>query len=492
MAVNEYQNPTERLPQGKVAGILEVDTATAIGAQLKVLTMKVDSLTNYGVHQIASICELCAGAHATDQCAISSESAYFVSNFQRPQQQVPAAYHPNNRNHPIFSWSNNQSGMHHPQQLTSSLEPSHSTLLVFNNSMHQGNNFNHKEYNNNLMEVLKQKIDKQFAKFLEVFKKLHITIPFTKALEQMPSYAKFMKGILSQKLKLKDLKTVVLTKECSVVQQHKLPPKLKYSESFTIPCTIGKLSFDKCLCDLGASINLMPLSVFRQLGLPDPKPINIFLQLADRSITYPRDEEECYKVELVDSVMNSEIEQLLRLAVHEYYFLLDGYSGYNQICIAPEDQEKTTFTSPFGTFAFRRVSFGLCGEPATFQRCMMVIFSNMIECLAAFEILKKKLTTAPVITAPDMGEPFQMMCDASDFAVGAVLGQRKKNIFHVVYYASKTLNDAQLNYTTTEKELLAVVYGFEKFRSYLHGTKVTVYTDHTAIKYLVSKKDSKP
>ena len=139
-----------------------------------------------------------------------------------------------------------------------------------------------------LRGLQKQKLDKQFGKFLEVFKKLHINIPFAEALEQMPSYAKFMKGILSRKLKLEDLETVALTEECSAILQQKLPPKLKDPGSFTIPCTIGNLSFDKCLCDLGASINLMPLSVFMQLGLPDPKPTNISLQLADRSITYPR------------------------------------------------------------------------------------------------------------------------------------------------------------------------------------------------------------
>ena len=134
----------------------------------------------------------------------------------------------------------------------------------------------------------KQKFDKQFAKFLEVFKKLQINIPFAEALEQMPSYAKFMKGILSRKLKLEELETVALTEECSAVLQQKLPPKLKDPGSFTIPCTIGNLSFDKCLCDLGASINLMPLSVFMQLGFPEPKPTNMSLQLADCSITYPR------------------------------------------------------------------------------------------------------------------------------------------------------------------------------------------------------------
>ena len=84
------------------------------------------------------------------------------------------------------------------------------------------------------------------------------------------------------------------------------------------------------------------------------------------------------------------------------------------------------------------------------------------------------------------------MCDASDFAVGVMLGQRKNKILHVVYYASKTLNSAQVNYTTTEKKMLAIVFAFDKFRSYLLGMKVIVFTDHSAIKYLVSKKDAKP
>ena len=84
------------------------------------------------------------------------------------------------------------------------------------------------------------------------------------------------------------------------------------------------------------------------------------------------------------------------------------------------------------------------------------------------------------------------MCDASDHSVGAILGQRKDKIFHSIYYASKTLTQTQINYITTEKELLAVVFTFDKFRAYLVGTKVTVYTDHAAIKYLISKKDAKP
>ncbi|CAN6721074.1 unnamed protein product [Malus baccata var. baccata] len=113
-------------------------------------------------------------------------------------------------------------------------------------------------------------------------------------------------------------------------------------------------------------------------------------------------------------------------------------------------------------------------------------------CEQAFNHLKDLLTSAPIITPPDWNTPFELMCDASDYAIGAVLGQRKNKLPHVIYYASRTLNDAQLNYSTTEKELLAVVFALDKFRSYLIGTKVIVFTDHAALKYLFTKKEAKP
>jgi len=113
------------------------------------------------------------------------------------------------------------------------------------------------------------------------------------------------------------------------------------------------------------------------------------------------------------------------------------------------------------------------------------VFSN--DCRLAFEELKKRL-----VTAPNWEQPFELMCDASDYAIGAVLGQRKDKLMHPIYYASRMLSGAQLNYTVTEKEMLAVVFAFDKFRSYLIGSKVIVYTDHAAIRYLVEKKESKP
>ena len=103
----------------------------------------------------------------------------------------------------------------------------------------------------------------------------------------MPNYVKFLKDIISKKRRLEEFEIVKLSKECSAILQKKLAQKLKDPGSFTLPCTIGDSFFDKDLCDLGASINLMPLSVYRKLGLGEMKQTTISLQLADRSIKYP-------------------------------------------------------------------------------------------------------------------------------------------------------------------------------------------------------------
>nr|GEU31420.1 reverse transcriptase [Tanacetum cinerariifolium] len=231
------------------------------------------------------------------------------------------------------------------------------------------------------------------------------------------------------------------------------------------------------------------------------------------------------------------MDQILeRLARNRYYCFLNGFCGYFQILINPKDQEKTTFTCPYGTFAYHRMPFGLCNAPGTFQRCMMATFHDMIKktmevfmddflvfknsfqsylshlermlkrcedtnlCLnweKSHFMVKEGIVLGHKISkegikvdkAKDM--PFELMCDASDFAIGSVLGQRQDKHFRLIHYASKTVTEAESNYTTIEKEMLAVVYAFEKFRSYLIMNKRIVYTDHSTLKYLFAKKDSK-
>lgn len=114
------------------------------------------------------------------------------------------------------------------------------------------------------------------------------------------------------------------------------------------------------------------------------------------------------------------------------------------------------------------------------------------KCLEAFKHLKHALISTPIKQPYDWNQPFEIMCDASNYVVGAVLGQRKDKRLHVIYYADRTLDVTQLNYATTEKELLVVVFSIDKFRSYLVGAKIIVYTNHTTIRYLLRKKDAEP
>ncbi|KAM6550733.1 hypothetical protein CsatB_000541 [Cannabis sativa] len=133
----------------------------------------------------------------------------------------------------------------------------------------------------------KQQDDGQFRRFLDVLKQLHINIPLVEALEQMPTYVKFLKDILTKKRRLGEFETVALTEGCSAMLKSKIPPKLKDPGSFTIPISIGGRDVGRALCDLGASINLMPMSIFRKLGIGEARPTTVTLQLADRSMAHP-------------------------------------------------------------------------------------------------------------------------------------------------------------------------------------------------------------
>ncbi|XP_070013009.1 uncharacterized protein [Nicotiana sylvestris] len=135
----------------------------------------------------------------------------------------------------------------------------------------------------------REKLDNQFAKVLEILKQIHINIPFTDTLLQMPSYAKFLKEILSSKRKLEEVSVVMLTEKCSAILQNKLPQILGDPGSFTIPCTLGGVYFEKALCDSGVSINLMPFSIFKKLDLGEIKDTSISLQFVDQSTKKPKE-----------------------------------------------------------------------------------------------------------------------------------------------------------------------------------------------------------
>ncbi|GJS80266.1 reverse transcriptase domain-containing protein [Tanacetum coccineum] len=501
----------------------------------------------------------------------------------------------------------------------------------------------------------------------------------------MPKYAKFLKGLLLNKTRLEEACTVIMNKRCSAILLNKLPSKEKDLGSFTLPCDIGHLHINNALADLGASISLMPYTMYEKLGLREPKPTRMSLELADRSIQYPRgiaenvlikidkfilpidfvilnmredskiliilgrpflataramidvfnkkitlrvgnkevifdvdqsikrppaEDDECYGIDYLDTTIHLKTQELLEddqldlflvnnleksldqsdlesygkaddgsesktpirhieqvntpysesqetkgpdkiqnehlysataneidkkrpelkdLPSHlEYTYLkrdesclviisfkltekekisllrvLEKRKGaiawkmsdikgirFFQIPIAPEDQEKTTFTCPYGTFAYERMPFGLCNASATFQRCMTAIFHDIVE---------------------DFMEDF-MEVFMDDFSVfeGIVLGHKisRKGI-----EVDKAKIDviAKLPYPRNVKSVRSFL-GYAGFyrrfiKDFLMISKLMTqllmkdakfdfsenfYTDHPALKYLFSKQDAKP
>nr|GEV86626.1 reverse transcriptase domain-containing protein [Tanacetum cinerariifolium] len=579
-------------------------------------------------------------------------------------------------------------------------------------------------------QKLREKATNQMEFFFQIFHDLHFDISFADALLLLPKFTSTIKSLLANKDKLFELAKVPLNENCSAMLLKKLLEKLGDPGKFLIPCDLPGMEVCHALTDLGASINLMSLSIWKKLSLPELTPTWMTLELADRSITRPKgvvenvfvkvgkfhfltdfvvvdfeadprvplilgrsflrtgralidvygeeitlrynpksssptlvsddliSENDSSKMPIVRSssptltpfgesdffleeiedflndhsipigiensvydpegdilflekllnedpfslppmdhklveeskekssveeppelelkelpshldpwvspihcvpkkrgmtVVSNENNELIpmrlvtgwrvcidyrklndatrkdhfplpfmdqmleRLAGNEFYCFLDGFSGYFQILIDPQDQEKTTFTCSYGTFAYRRMPFGLCNAPGhkisksgiEVDRAKVDDFSKIArpmthlleketpfifskECIESFNTLKKKLTEAPILVVPDWNLPFELMCDASDYAIGAVLGQRKWKHFQPIHYASKTMTEAQIHYTTTEEEMLAVLYAFEKFRPYLVLSKSIVYTDHSALKYFLNKQDAKP
>ncbi|GJS89917.1 reverse transcriptase domain-containing protein [Tanacetum coccineum] len=468
-------------------------------------------------------------------------------------------------------------------------------------------------------EKLQGKDDIQIHSFLQLFKKIYFNISFSEALAHMPKFEKMVKDLLMNKEKLLEIANTPVNENFSAMILKTLPKKLGDTRRFLIPCEFHELESCMALADLGPSIKLMPLSVWKTLSLTELSTTRMTLKLATRTVAIPAgiaedvfvqvgkftfpanfvvvdykvdprvplilgrpflrtahalvdvhgenltlrvgDEElvfnvesaskhpqkhndkSIHKIDILDTTCKDHFHEVLNNRMSgsstlspdpmveslspsltpfgDSDFLLeeidaflslddsippDGFSSYFQIPIDPQDQEKTTFTCPYGTFAYRRMPFGLCNAPGTFQRCMMAIFHDMIEktmeekchfmvkegivlghkisknglevdrakvdviaklpppttvkevrsfldhagfyrqfiqyffkiarpmthllekdtpfvfsdeCLASFKIHKKRLTKAPILVSPDWDLPFELMCDASDYVVGA-------------------------------------------------------------------------
>ncbi|XP_021718852.1 uncharacterized protein LOC110686542 [Chenopodium quinoa] len=617
-------------------------------------------------------------------------------------------------------------------------------------------------------KFMRHKLDEQFGRFIDILKQLHFSLPFTKVVTQMPNYKKFLKDILSCRRSCDVVETVNLAEICSAIIMNKMLPKLKDLGNFSIPCAINKMQIDNTLCDLGASVSLMPYLVYQRLELGELMPSKITLQFADRSIKIPKgmvedvllrvgkfvipadfvvlemDEdatipiilgrpflftsgamidvksakfslkvgdkdiefdlnesmkypcssiENCMLIDSLDLVVSSMHDHLLTSndplenvllnkdkigspikEVAMYEDLLNGSVEEvdEHICMNISSQEalqaatlkeakgvpmvelktltshlRYEFLGPNSTFSvivssslsknqaqklcdvlrkhqgalgysiddLKGISPAFCTHHITIEEGtlpsierqrkihpqmgevvkkeitklldaviifpisnsrwvspihvlpkkggMTVVenekgivlglkishkdievdkakievieklpppinvkgvrsflghigfyrrfikdfsliakpFNDLLQkdvefafddkCLEAFKKLKKAPMSTPIVQAPRWDLPLELMCDVSDSAIGGVLGQRDYKKLHVIYYISKTLNGAQRNNTTMEKEYLAIVHAFEKFHCYLLSSKTIIFTDHEALKYLFTKKESK-
>ncbi|XP_078163505.1 uncharacterized protein LOC144558538 [Carex rostrata] len=854
MALNQSQwhNPRET-PVILQRGMKEVNSNSSMAAEIAALNRKIDQMSVKSVNYPSSLpCSICGGTdHLALNCGIGNEvsheevNAINQGNFKPNNNPYSNTYNPGWRNHPNFSWRQNDQSTQVAQQATQSSRqpgslppkpennprdvkavrhmlrsgaqyedppmPKHAYVQPQSEETRTNDEHISTHEDSASKEVTpiapsdpaiqanpsqdeppkvsaqvplyipphkfapfpgrlkNERTDRQFAKFLELLKQLHVNLPLTEVMTQMPVYTKFFKDILSNRRKLEEVQMVSLDSNGSAMVMNELPKKLDDPGKFSIPCSIGNVQFKRALCDLGASVSLMPKSVYDRLGVGELKPTRISLQLADqsvklplgvvedlpiqigkffvpidfvvvdmdedihtplllgrpflntakaviyvhdgiitmnigeekltfdikRSMKYPSNDQSVCSVEILDRLIDkelinslekgsfecwmdqeceksdqtnsvdliaarnkiycgpqpiqtetlqipevsttetlpnfaepskdapkvelnplpstlryeylgpnqiypvivnaslnqdqtSQLLQILRMHRKAIGYTIDDLKGINpSICmhrILMEEGHKPTiegqrrlnpnlsevvrkeiqklldagiiysisdskWVSPIHVVPKKggtTVIEGENGEPiatrlvtgwqvdrakievieklppptnvkgvrsilghAGFYRRFIKDFSKIAkpltnlllkdapfdftqECLDAFNKLKEALISAPILQPPNWNESFEIMCDASDYAIGAVLGQRIDKKPCAIYYASKVLDETQVNYTTTEKELLAVVFAINKFRPYLVGSKVIVYTDHAAVRYLLMKKDAKP
>nr|GEU57782.1 reverse transcriptase domain-containing protein [Tanacetum cinerariifolium] len=519
--------------------------------------------------------------------------------------------------------------------------------------------------------------DESNGEVLSNLSRLHFDISFADALLLMPKFASTIKSLLTNKDKLFELAKIPLNENCSAMLLKKLPKKLRDPGKFLIPCDFPGMDVCHALADLGASINLMPLSIWKKLSLPKLTPTQMTLELADRFITHPKgvaedvfvkvrkfhfstdfvvldfkadprvplilgrsflrtgralidvygeeitlrvndevvtfnlnqttrysstyDDLSVNRIDIIDVAREEHAQEILgfsnnssggnststsepllsnsspSLTLFEVSdFILEEIEAYlkdelnspkidhvdcvdklpviiakdlkvdekeallkvlkshkraiggkiNDIkgidprfcthkILMEEDYKPAEQSQRLVNPKIHKVNSIHCIPkkgginivenknngliPTRFiqdfskiARLMTYFLENKTpfvfskDCIDAFETLKKKLTEALILVVPDWNLPFKLMCDASDFAISVILGQRKTKHFQPIHYASKTMTEAQIHYTTTKKEMLVVVYAFEKFRPYLVLSKRIVYTDHSALKYLLS------
>nr|GEV55904.1 reverse transcriptase domain-containing protein [Tanacetum cinerariifolium] len=340
------------------------------------------------------------------------------------------------------------------------------------------------------------------------------------ALLHMPKFALMFKTLLNNKEKLFDLATTPVHENCLAIILKKLPEKLGDPDKFLIPCDFLELVECLALADLGASINLMPLSIWKNLSLPELTPTRIILELADRSTTRPAGIAEDVFVKVgkfhfltnfvdIDYVVDPRVPLFIgRTFLRTGRALIDVYG--EELTLRVDDEAITFKVGQTSKYSYNDVES--INQIDVIDVAWVILYLEKLLNedpslnlpLMKNEDLKQvdATTTKPSIEQPPKLElkelpsyleyTFLKWTDKLPVIISKELKDEEKSaLLKPLHYASMTMTDAQAHYTTTEKELLAVVYAFKKFRPYLVLSMTIVYMNHSALKYLLAKQDAK-
>ncbi|XP_052298373.1 uncharacterized protein LOC102614752 [Citrus sinensis] len=406
----------------------------------------------------------------------------------------------------------------------------------------------------------KPKKSNHSSEIYEIFKQVKVNIPLLDAIKQVPSYAKFLKDLCTVKRKLKVRKSAFMAEQVSTILSTN--NKLKYKDPGcpTISCIIGNHRIEHALLDLGASVNLLPYSVYLQLNLGELKSTSTTLLLADRSVKVPKGIVEDVLVQVDKFIYPVDFIVLETEPVVNNYKPIPVILGRPFLATANAliNCRNGLMNLSFGNMTLELNVFNMCRQPneeneneddtdeqkELFESCieeniqkgdfselsnvclvnsiesnkqLKLDISNINSLLDSMQtsqnyddepkfeelgsIEKTEQQEAPKMELKPLPEGLKYAFLGEEQTYPVVIsstltsdqeGQRRDGKPFVIYYASKTLDSAQMNYSTTEKELLAVVFALNKFRSYLLGSKSVVFTDHAAVRYLMSKQDAKP
>nr|XP_016502078.1 PREDICTED: uncharacterized protein LOC107820332 [Nicotiana tabacum] len=369
--------------------------------------------------------------------------------------------------------------------------------------------------------LAKQKKDDQYRKFMEKLKQIQLNIPLMDALREMPGYAKMMKDLMSRKSDFQDLSTVTLTQTCSMVVTRPMAQKLSDPGSFTIPCTIGSYAFAKVLCDLGASINLMPLAIYITLGIGRAIPTSMLLQLADRTVKRPTRILDDVLVQvgkflfpadfvILDFQVDEEIPIILgRPFLATRRALIDcetgelkmrcGWCKLAEWVIALEGQGFWKREPQFKPLQLEERATPPA-KPSIVEPPQLDLKSLPAHLRLAFEELEKRLVNSPIIVASNYVQPFELICDASDYAIGAVLGQQKDKIERTdnqvadhlsrLEGAEKKVEVEDITETFPDEQLLAVPWHASQYGGHFGGIRTSAKVLESGLYWTTLFKDA--